>query len=222
MKRLALMLLLAAVACDPPTIPGRDATDIYDFTLTTQPPLVVRWPSGSEIRVWIESGPAADRTGLLETAFAAGADAWNQHAVFAEYRLVRATRLDVADVVLTWSDVTPPVVTEECRPVVTQAVTTFCVDGLSGTAPRLRPFPLRGGGVGNVRMLVTVLGGEAARPEFVNRLVVHELGHVLGIGRHSPERNDLMWRTDPVVDRPSSRDAATVQVLYHVRPDILP
>ena len=222
MRYLALVLLMVAGACDPPTIPGRDSTDIYDFTLATQPPLVIRWPSGSEIRVWIESGPAANRAGLLETAFAAAADAWNEHAVFAEYRLTRARSLDAADVVLIWSDVIPPVVTDDCRPVVTQAVTTFCVDGLSGTEPRLRPFPLRDGGTGHVRMLVTVLGSEAARPDFVNRLVVHEFGHVLGIGRHSPERNDLMWRTDPLVDRPSPREAATVQVLYHVRPDILP
>lgn len=217
-----MALILATAACDPPMIPGRDATDVYAFTLPTQPPLVFRWPSGSDIRVWIESGPSPEREGLLETAFAAGADAWNQHAVFGEYRLVRASSLGLADVVLSWSDVTPPVVTDACRPVVTQAVTTFCVEDLGGAAPRLQPYPLRTGGTSRVRMLVTVLGSEAARPEFVNRLVVHELGHVLGIGRHSPERDDLMWRTDPLVDRPSPRDAATVQVLYHVRPDIRP
>lgn len=218
----ALLLLVAAAACDPPTIPGRDASDVYDFTLPSQPPSVLRWPSGARVRVWVEPSPEAARTALLEGAFREGAAAWNALAVFAEYGLVRARDLREADVVLMWSDVLPPVDTRDCRPSITQAVTTFCVDDLAGAAPRLRPFPRSSGETGNVKMLVTVLASEAADPQAVHRLVAHELGHVLGIGRHSPERDDLMYRTDPLVARPSSRDAATVQLLYHVRPRIVP
>lgn len=223
MKARALILLVAvAAACDPPTIPGRDATDVYDFTLPSQPPAVLRWPSGARVRVWVEPAAVAARTALLEAAFRDGAAAWNELAVFAEYGLVRARDLREADVVLMWSDVLPPVDTRDCRPSITQAVTTFCVDNLGEAAPRLRPFPLSSSETGNVKMLVTVLASEAADPEAVHRLVAHELGHVLGIGRHSPERDDLMYRTDPVVARPSPRDAATVQLLYHVRPHVVP
>jgi hypothetical protein len=217
-----LLLLAALVACDPPTIPGRDVSEVYDFTLDTQPPRVLRWPSGTNVRVWIEPAAAPGRIAVLEEAFRVGSQGWNEQAVFAEYRIVRARDLGTADVVLMWSDAVPPVDTRNCRPAVTQAVTTFCVDGLTGPAPRLRPYPLPTGEATDVRMLVTILAGEAGRADLVRRLVAHEFGHVLGIGRHSSDPDDLMWRTDPVVERPGPRDAATVQLLYHVRPQILP
>lgn len=220
--RWLLPLLAGVVACDPPTIPGRDATEVYDFTLETRPPLTLRWPSGTSVRVWVEPSSSPDRTALLEEAFRAGAQAWNEVATFAEFRLVRTRALSTADVVLMWSDVLPPIDTRDCRPAVTQAVTTFCIDDLSAPAPRLRPFPFADGELSPVRMLVTVLASEASSPVVVRRLVAHELGHVLGIGRHSGDRDDLMWRTDPAVDRPGPRDAATVQLLYHVRPAIIP
>jgi len=218
--RILLLALLALAACDPPTIPGRDAWEVYDFTLTTVPPLVLRWPSGRTVRVWVEPGASDAATNVLEAAFRHAAGAWNDVAVFAEYRLARASSLASADVVLAWSDVLPPVDTRECRPAVVLAVTTFCIDGLGGDAPALRPFPLAAGGASGVRMLVTVLATQASDAEVVNRLVTHELGHVLGIGRHSEDPDDLMWRGDPPIDRPGPRDAATVQLLYHVRADI--
>jgi hypothetical protein len=120
--------------------------------------------------------------------------------------------------VLTWSDI-DVVDTAACRPALTRAVTTFCIDTLTA---RLIAFPLAGGEDSGVRMLVTVLATEASVPDRIPRLVAHELGHVLGIARHSPNPLDLMWRTDPDATRPSTRDAATVQVLYHMRPDVVP
>jgi predicted Zn-dependent protease len=56
----------------------------------------------------------------------------------------------------------------------------------------------------------------------VQRLVAHELGHVLGIGRHSEDPRDLMWRTDPSRSTPGPRDAATVLVLYHTVAGLVP
>jgi hypothetical protein len=43
----------------------------------------------------------------------------------------------------------------------------------------------------------------------------HELGHSLGIFRHSPNPADLMY-FDPSVALPSDRDINTAEVLYHV------
>ena len=222
MTRVLLLATLVLAACDPPTIPGRDLSEIYDFTLTTQPPLILRWPSGSDVRVWVEPAANAPMTTTLETAFRNAAEAWNEIAVFAEYRIVRAGTLADADVVLAWSDVLPPVDTRDCRPAVVLAVTTFCIDDLGTPAPHVRPFPLNAGGESQVRMLVTVLATQASNPDVVRRLVAHEFGHVLGIGRHSDDPDDLMWRGDPPGDRPGTRDAATVQLLYHVVPDIVP
>ncbi|MGD8276954.1 MAG: M57 family metalloprotease [Gemmatimonadota bacterium] len=221
MRRRALLLaVLVLAACDPPTIPGRDAREVYDFTLTTVPPLVLHWPAGRTVRVWVEPGSSDAKTAILDAAFRHAADAWNDVAVFAEFRLARTADLADADVVLTWSDVLSPVDTRDCRPAGVLAVTTFCIDGLGGNAPALRPFPLAAGGESHVQMLVTVLATQAAAPDVVKRLVTHEFGHVLGIGRHSDDPDDLMWSGDPPGDRPGPRDAATVQLLYHVHADI--
>jgi hypothetical protein len=43
----------------------------------------------------------------------------------------------------------------------------------------------------------------------------HELGHALGIWRHSSEPTDLMF-SDPLVDAPSDHDLATAEMIYHV------
>lgn len=215
-----VVLMLCSSACDSPMIPGRAIEDTYAFTLETTPPLVLRWPTGSTIRVLLAPSSNQARATLLESAFLQAAQAWNDVALFAEYRIVQTTDTANADVVLAWSDVIPPVDTENCRPAVTQAVTTFCIDGLMTDDPRLRVFPLQSGATSHVRMLVTVLAAEASNPATVRRLVAHELGHVLGIARHSGDARDLMFRTDPVIERPGPRDAATVQVLYHTLLDV--
>jgi hypothetical protein len=49
----------------------------------------------------------------------------------------------------------------------------------------------------------------------------HELGHVLGIWRHSGVATDLMF-ADPAVDAPSERDLATAEVIYHLTPNVVP
>jgi hypothetical protein len=220
MRRLVVAGVLLS-ACDSPVIPGRDIADVYAFDLPTQPPAVLRWPAGATVRVFIAPGRDEANTAALRDAFEAGASAWNEAAVFAEYRLAASSRIEDADAVLVWSDVLPPVETEQCRPSITQAVTTFCIDGFGTDSVQLRVFPLRApqSGASRAKMLITVLASEFGS---VDRLVAHELGHVLGIARHSNDSRDLMWRTDPPVSRPTRRDAATVQVLYHTRADIVP
>ncbi|MFL5494402.1 MAG: hypothetical protein ACJ8DC_08475 [Gemmatimonadales bacterium] len=52
-------------------------------------------------------------------------------------------------------------------------------------------------------------------PECVALTSTHELGHSLGIFRHSPTPTDLMFG-DPTVSQPSERDRNTAEVLYHV------
>lgn len=215
-----VVLMLGVCACDSPMIPGRAIEDTYAFTLETTPPLVLRWPTGYTIRVLLAASSNEPRATLLETAFRQAAQGWNDVALFAEYRIIQTTDTSNADVILAWSDVIPPVQTDDCRPAVTRAVTTFCIDGIMTDDPRLRVFPLQNGDTSHVRMLVTVLAAEAPNPATVRRLVAHEIGHVLGIARHSGDARDLMFRTDPVIERPGPRDAATVQVLYHTSADV--
>jgi predicted Zn-dependent protease len=56
----------------------------------------------------------------------------------------------------------------------------------------------------------------------VRGLVTHELGHVLGLARHSDEPRDLMYGGELTTAVPGRRDQASVQVLYQMPPDVVP
>lgn len=222
MSKLGAVLLIALAACDSPTIPPASISDIYDFRLVTTPPQVLRWPSGTRVRVYVAGAPGT-REDMLVSAFANAAAVWNRHALYGEYELVHATDVREADVVLRWSDETAPVDVSECQPSVSIAVTTFCLD--DGDATRLHTFPLappHEGAASDVRFVVTILGSQVFIEETVRKLVTHEMGHVLGIARHSTNPTDFMAAGIPVDSVPRQRDIATVQILYHTRPHVTP
>jgi len=213
----AAVLLLAA--CESAALPPRPNADVYEFRLQTQPPRVLRWPSGSTIRVYVAGGADPARAAALAAALAQGASAWNRQALFGEYRLAATTDVDNADVLLRWSGEASPVELAQCPPSGTAAVTTFCLDAAQN---RLRVFPRPSGEPGRVRMVVTILPSELVIAGRVPLLVTHELGHVLGIARHSAEPRDLMYDGVLTTAEPSRRDRATVQVLYQMQPEVVP
>ena len=51
--------------------------------------------------------------------------------------------------------------------------------------------------------------------------LTHEIGHTLGIFRHSPHPEDLMY-SNPTVAGPSERDRNTAEVLYHTPANVSP
>lgn len=220
MKRLLIAVaVLSLAACEGPTVPPNTTADIYDFRLMTTPPSVIRWPSGTRVRVYV-AGAAGTREDLLSASLASGAAEWNRHALYGEYELVRAESIGGADVVLRWSDEPAPVDMSDCTPELANAVTTFCLSDDDPT--RLHVFPIAAAGSpGSVRFVITVLGAQSGN-QIVARLVLHELGHVLGIGQHSPDSPDLMSAGLPSRDDLSVADIATVQILYHTRPHITP
>lgn len=234
MKRLAIsavtlctlaLCTFALTACDGPTLPPRASSDVYEFRLQSDKLYVFHWPNGKDIRVFVNPGSDATATALLATAFERGAAQWNGRALFGEYHLSRAATLAEADVVLRLSTDPAPVNTEKCPPTFSNAVTTFCIEDLSAKTLHLASFhPLPPGDTSatNIKMLVTILASQSAIAGRLDRLVVHELGHVLGIGQHSPDPSDLMASGVPTLTAPGPRDIATVQVLYHTTPDILP
>jgi predicted Zn-dependent protease len=55
------------------------------------------------------------------------------------------------------------------------------------------------------------------------RVTIHELGHALGLFRHSPDPEDIMYSfPDTSVHAPSEGDAATILQLYHQQSDLRP
>ena len=218
-RRLVCAALVLVAACDSAALPPRPTDDVYEFRLPTNPPLVLRWPSGSTVRVYVAGGTVPAQASALAAALVQGAAAWNRYAMFGEYRLGSTADLGQADVVLRWSGETSPVELSQCQPAGTQAVTTFCLDSANA---RLRPFPRTDGGSSRVRMVVTILPSQLTIPGRVPTLVTHELGHVLGIARHSQEPRDLMYGGELTTPAPSRRDQATVQVLYQMRPQVVP
>lgn len=225
MKRRLLATFGAAAilgACDSPTIPPR--LEAYDFTLAIPdgPSLVFRWPAGSQVGVYVSASPEAGRTSL-EEAVNSGIYAWNAAVLFDEYRLSRVESPAEAKIVVVWSDDQEhPVFTSGCRPDIGRAVTTFCTE--DEDLRTLKPFPLSTDASANspVRFLITIGSSQADDPELLDRLVAHELGHALGIFRHSPNNDDLMTSGLIQTRRPSAIDRNTIQILYHTAPDIRP
>lgn len=217
-----LLPALALAACESATLPERNPADVYDFRLDANPPLVLRWPSGSTVRVYVASTDATRRP-VLRSALQAGLAEWNRHALFGEYRLAETTELSDADVVLRWTDEASPVIMTGCPPASVRAVTTFCVAS-EDLEDGLAIFPLSGADEepSRVKMIVTILPSQAAIPGRVQMLVTHELGHVLGIGGHSADARDLMYEQELTTSVLSRRDLATIRLLYQLQPQLMP
>ncbi|HWV56787.1 MAG TPA: hypothetical protein VNZ57_04890, partial [Longimicrobiales bacterium] len=127
-------------------------------------------------------------------------------------------------VVIAWSDADLPIETAGCEPGAGGgAVTSFCLDPDDPT--RLRAYPIRspsGLVLGRPRIVILIRATHADSPEMVARLVAHELGHALGIGRHSHDAKDLMWGGTLLTDSPTAADVATIRTLYRTPPDVMP
>jgi len=219
--RIAGVVLLAGAigACDSATVPERQYLEVYDFRLETIPPTVLRWPTGSTVRIYAHGGSDVARSAELQEAVRHAAQAWNQAVRFGEYRIVVVTSVESADAVVRWSTDDPPVVVSDCPPSGGRAYTTFC---LTADGSALEPFPIPGMNASSVRFLATIRAAEAGDAARVRGLVTHEIGHVLGIAQHSDNVADLMYDGELIRDVPNVRDRATIQLLYHTTPDILP
>lgn len=215
-----LLGALALCACDSPTVPERLLTEVYDYRLLAPDPLVMRWPIGTTVKVYVEPHPDPAHHAALLNALDNGIAVWNASALYKEVQLARAVELEEADAVLIYSTVLQPVDVSNCSPGGGLAYTTFCID--PDDSSRLLLFPIRNTGGGRVKFLVTVRTQATLDSESVKRLVAHELGHVLGIAQHSKRPTDLLYPGPITRSEPSPADRATLQVLYHSRADITP
>lgn len=217
--RMFVLVACLLAACDSPTVPERLLRDIYDFRLITPEPVVLRWPVGSRVRVFIANDADATRKQWLQTGLAHAVSTWNAAAIYGEVQIEEVGSVQEADAVVVYNTTTNPVDASGCVPSGGLAFTTFC---LGPNGEHLAPFPLRDGGNGRVKFLVTIRSTSGTDEATVRRLLTHEIGHVLGIAQHSPKPTDLMFAGTLNRDDPSPADRATLQVLYHTAADITP
>ena len=211
------MLALASVlGCAEPTIPDRAGTYSFaDTSFSFLPPDTIidvfRWPASRlPVRFW------ADPRGNMGVLVTRAAGAWEGQLLYSEFQgSVVSDSLD-ADVIVQWQDSVPPDVPPDTTPAPTSCggFTSFDYDS-TGSAL-----------AGPVHVSLNVLVGGAPASaghvqDCMRRTVIHEVGHALGLLRHSPSATDIMY-PQPLVSFPSRADRWTIETLYHTRPTIAP
>lgn len=211
--RVALCAILTMPAgCDTPSVdapgPPYDPTSLIGG-------LVYHWPAGSGIAVHIVEGPSgADEP--LRSAVGTALHRWEGSLAYREhtFRIVSDPR--AADIIVRDMRSASPVDTPCRGPGWTDAAATTFFCPLGDTAQTLA---LLDGAPGRVKVLITVDVAVASAEGRLTPIVLHEVGHALGIGGHSPLSTDIMFSA-PSAIAPSRRDARTLRYLLHRRPDL--
>ncbi len=212
----ALALVVALASCDAPTVP--EETFAYDPRLPGG--LVYHWPLGATISVYVDPAawPASvDPDAAVRQAFAQ----WEDVTHYRDYDLRIVTDPARADVIIHHRDAPLLVDVSECSypDAGSSGVTFFCP---SEALDSLNVLPLLEGAAGRVKMDVRV-GIPILIPEGdIGAYVAHEIGHVLGIGAHSLDNQDLMFVGELQVDTPSARDARTLRWVLRQPVDVRP
>jgi predicted Zn-dependent protease len=206
------LLALALAACKDPAIPDRAGVYAFADTAIIGPDTSVtlfRWPANRlPVRFWAD--PRSNMRFLVERALAV----WQDQFLYGELRGVVVADSTAADVIVFWADSVPPDVPPDT------AASNAC-NGLTTFDYDTTGFTLSG----PVHVSLSVLGGSPATPGQVQacmrRVAIHEMGHSLGLLRHSQFDEDIMFGS-PLVDYPSRFDRRSVEVLYHSAPTVAP
>lgn len=211
----AAALVVGGAACSDIAPPIRDT--FYEWRLVVpkatgsgDDSLSFHWPqSRLPVRIWVE-----DAAGLpqdVPTAIAA----WRAAFLYHEFDATVVSDSSTADVIVRAAGV-PGVQFARVR--LHSALAPQCTGAtdldISDDHTQLQ-LPVR------VYINPSAAPDDPALPGCLALTTTHELGHALGIWRHSVVATDLMF-TDPAVDAPSDRDLGTAELIYHSPANVVP
>ena len=209
---LVAALVVAASACGDIATPLR--SDFYPWQLVVPSAdgadtLSFHWPASAlPVKIWAED--AAELPANVPAAIAA----WRGAFLYGEFDATVVDDSATADVIVR-SGAAPGV--QFARTRLHSALAIECSGAtdldISDDHTQLR-LPIR----------VYVDTRSAPGPALSSCLALtttHELGHALGIWRHSPSSTDLMY-ADPGVPGPDERDLNTAELLYHAPANVRP
>jgi predicted Zn-dependent protease len=199
-----------ALACEP-SAPVRDCTGcIYSFADTVPPNtrLVFHWPAARlPVRFY------ADPRGAMPTLVALGVASWQGQFLYGEFSGTVVSDSSHADVIVTWLSGVPADVPPDAGP---------AQDACAGaTTDPTAVFRDSSANVLHVALTPKAGFTDGQVAACLRRVVIHELGHALGLLRESTFPDDMMNET-PTVTAPSVRDRRTIEVLYHTGPTVAP
>lgn len=212
-------LLFASIAliaaCDTPAMPTPDAP-AYEPRLSADEQFIYRWSGGHAIRLFIDPTNEPADVDLAASVRAAIA-VWEAVSNLGAVRFEFVANFRDADVIIHHRTAPRLVAPADCPepPLLGTHATYFCLTEDFRVSP-LRPID---GGRGSVKMDVFVSRELVDSPQRFNEVVAHEIGHILGIGLHSPTPTDLMYAF-PQTDRPSADDTQTLRWVLSQRADV--
>jgi hypothetical protein len=200
-----LSVSILTIGCGDVLIPERAPR--YPADHPSLPGEIFRWPGDRmPVRYF------ADTRGEMQSLVGRGLAVWEQQFLYGEFRGQLVSDSAAADVIVVWQDSVPPNVPPDTAGAVgaCTGVTTLMIDSTNTITEALR-------------VVIGVASGftTAQVAACLPRVTAHELGHALGLLRHSSGPDDLM-SGPPRVDMPTARDRRTVEVLYHTTSTIAP
>lgn len=180
---------------------GTTSTDTVDFA----------WPlSALPVKIWVQ-----DTLGL-RADFAAAVAGWKNVLVYGEFDAAFVGDSTTADIIVRGSPapaLSPP---GSARLSAAPAACEGRTDGVVSAPDHTKLWtPIR------IYIIPKFPMDDPATGPCLARVAMHELGHAIGLFRHSPDTLDLMY-TFPDADAPSDGDATTILQLYHQQSDLRP